>query len=68
MHVITLAKIGGKAMQVNDQDDRYLLHKSKAHALRVIKWLGLTGAKVREATEEEAANGHVDIIKSRARC
>lgn len=54
----------GKAMQVNDRDDRPLLHNSKSHALRVIKWLGLTGVKIREATEEESAAGHVDQAKA----
>jgi hypothetical protein len=63
-YVIGIKKNGGAAMRVNDRDDRYLLHNSKAHARRVIKWLGLAEVKIREATEEEVAHGHVDTAKA----
>lgn len=48
---------GGEPMPRNGEDDRNALYRSRAHAMRVIKWLGLNGYKVREATEEEIANG-----------
>lgn len=59
-------KSKNRAMFCNDEDRCYLLCNSKAHALRVIRWLGLTEVRVREATEEEVANGIVDAAKAKA--
>ena len=63
LYAITV-KATGKVYPKNDGDDRHLLANSKAHAIRVIKWLGLTGVTVREATEEEAAYACVDTVKA----
>lgn len=41
----------------NDEDRRYAIFTSAAHARRVIRWLGLTGRKVRLATDDEIAGG-----------
>ena len=50
-------EINGQPMPTNDRDDRYLMVRSKAHGKRVIEWLGLTGAKIVAATEEQEASG-----------
>jgi hypothetical protein len=65
LYVIGMKKHNGQAMRVNDRDDRYLLHNSHAHARRVIRWLGLSEVKVRPATPEEVAHGHIDTAKVR---
>ena len=49
--------VNGQPSRTNDQDDRYILCRSKAHGLRTIKWIGLAGAKVAKATPEQIANG-----------
>lgn len=59
-----VVKSTGKTYPKNDRDDRNLLANSKAHAMRIIKWLGLTGVQVREATDEEAAHAWVDTVKA----
>lgn len=64
MHYVITCRISGRAMRVNDTDDRYLICVSKAHAMRVIKWLGLTDVRCREASEEEIAYGLIDTVKA----
>lgn len=61
MYVISDKK-DGRAMYVNDEDHRYLLLHSRAHALRFIKWLGLNEVLVRLASDEEEANGYIDTV------
>jgi hypothetical protein len=47
----------GRVDQVNDDIRQPAIYVSRAHAGRVIKWIGLTGRTVREATEDEIAAG-----------
>lgn len=47
----------GRIDRRNDEDQRYAIYVSAAHARRVMQWLGLTGRKTREATEDEVAQG-----------
>lgn len=61
---VIVHKATGKAVQVNDRDDRYVLLNSKAHAARYIAWLGYTEVAIRPATEEETAHGKIDTVKS----
>ena len=57
MKAMVIVDGAGRVDRRNDEDQRYAICVSRAHALRVISWLGLTGRKIREATEEEVAAG-----------
>jgi hypothetical protein len=52
-----LIRPNGTVMARNDEDNRYALMRNRAHALRIIRWLGLVGFRIREATDEEIAAG-----------
>ena len=47
----------GQVDLLNDEIRQPSIYISRAHAGRVIKWLGMTGRTVREATDEEIAGG-----------
>lgn len=64
MKSFVIATKNGEAMPTNDENDAPLICDSKAHALRVIQWLGLPAAKVRAATEEEVAAGKFCAVHS----
>ena len=48
---------GSVPIATNDADDRYIVCISRAHAVRVVKWLGLTGISIRQASVNEIAQG-----------
>lgn len=54
-HVIIDSK--GRIDRRNDGDQRYAIYVSRAHAKRVIQWLGLTERTIREAGDDEIAGG-----------
>ena len=62
---MTTIEINGRTMRTNDEDQRYLLCESRAHALRVIRWLGLTGARIVDAADEIIAAGKFCSVHSR---
>ena len=47
----------GRLCRVNDENPAYMLCRSRAHAYRVIRWLGMVGASPRPATDAEIASG-----------
>ena len=49
--------VSGKIQATNDENPSPLLCRSKAHAKRVIAWLGFVRTKIVEATEEQVAEG-----------
>ena len=55
MFVLVSARRGVE--QSNDLDKSPMLFRSREHALRVIRWLGLVGRKIRVAEPEEIASG-----------
>lgn len=47
----------GRVDRRNDEDQRFAIYVSQAHAKRVIAWLGLTDRVIREASSNEFACG-----------
>lgn len=58
-------KANGHPYAHNDEDPSPMILESRAHALRVIAWLGLTGVKIVPATDEQVACGHPVMMHSR---
>jgi len=54
----------GRTMSVNDEIRVPLLCWSARHAGRIVRWLGLSGYRIREATEGEIAAGMLDSVKA----
>ena len=50
---------GGRPEPQIDEDKRPMLFVSRAHAGRVIRWLGLVGRSIATATEEMFASGEI---------
>jgi len=58
-------KTNGRPYPHNDEDPSPMILESRAHALRVIAWLGLTDVKIVPASDEQVASGHLVTIHSR---
>ena len=58
-------KTNGRPYHHNDEDPSPMILESRAHALRVIRWLGLTDVKIAPASDEQLASGHLVTAHSR---
>ncbi len=58
-------KTNGRSYPHNDEDPSPMILESRAHALRVIAWLGLTDVKIVPASDEQVASGHLVTMHSR---
>ena len=58
-------KTNGRPYPHNDEDHSPMILESRAHALRVIAWLGLTDVRIIPATDEQVAAGHLVTMQSR---
>ena len=58
-------KSNGRPYPHNDEDSSPMILESRAHAKRVIAWLGLEGVKILAASDEQLACGHLVTAHSR---
>ena len=60
-----LQKTNGRPYPHNDEDPSPMILESRAHALRVVAWLGLADVKIVPASDEQVASGHLVKMHSR---